>query len=43
VVRAEEDTIHLRDLRTRNFDTTFGDLELTLDEDRRVVGKRFHV
>jgi hypothetical protein len=32
-----------RDQRTRNFKTTFGDLELLLDSDKRVNWLRFHV
>jgi len=32
-----------RDLRTRNFQTTFGDLEVLLDGDKRVIGTTFHV
>lgn len=32
-----------RDLRTRNFQTTFGDLEVLLDENKRVIGTDFHV
>ena len=32
-----------RDLRTRNFRTTFGDLEVLLDANRRIVQTTFHV
>jgi membrane-bound metal-dependent hydrolase YbcI (DUF457 family) len=32
-----------RDLRTRNFKTTFGDLEVLLDTNKRVVRTTFHV
>ena len=47
VVARESDgsTIQLRcrDLRTRNFATTFGDLEVLLGEDGTVVDRTFHV
>jgi hypothetical protein len=32
-----------RDLRTRNFKTTFGDLEILLDARRQIVQTTFHV
>ncbi len=32
-----------RDLRTRNFKTTFGDLEILLDANRHILQTRFHV
>jgi membrane-bound metal-dependent hydrolase YbcI (DUF457 family) len=32
-----------RDLRTRNFETTFGDLEVQLDANKRVIRTNFHV
>jgi hypothetical protein len=32
-----------RDLRTRNFKTTFGDLEVLLDANKSVVGTTFHI
>jgi membrane-bound metal-dependent hydrolase YbcI (DUF457 family) len=32
-----------RDLRTRNFKTTFGDLEVLLDANKRVIRTTFHV
>ncbi len=35
--------IACRDLRTRNFKTTFGDLDVLLDGDKRVIGTTFHV
>ena len=35
--------IMCRDLRTRNFGTTFGDLEILLDANRKIVRTTFHV
>jgi membrane-bound metal-dependent hydrolase YbcI (DUF457 family) len=35
--------IRCRDLRTRNFKTNFGDLEIWLDVDKNVVATKFHV
>jgi membrane-bound metal-dependent hydrolase YbcI (DUF457 family) len=47
VIRSEPDAtgerLLCRDLRTRNFNTTFGDLEVKLDANKRVVGIEFHV
>jgi membrane-bound metal-dependent hydrolase YbcI (DUF457 family) len=37
------EAIACRDLRTRNFQTTFGDLEVLLDANKRVIGTTFHV
>ena len=37
------DIIGCRDLRTRNFKTTFGDLEVLLDANKRVLRTTFHV
>lgn len=38
-----EETIFCRDLRTRNFNTSFGDLEVVIGPDRTVLGVHFHV
>lgn len=35
--------ISCSDLRTRNFQTTFGDLDVLLDTNKRVIGTTFHV
>lgn len=35
--------VHCRDLRTRNFATTFGDIEVRLDPQRSIKEVRFHV
>lgn len=47
VVRTEAteagEVVVCRDLRTRNFKTTFGDLEILLDANRHVVQTTFHV
>lgn len=47
VVNAEESQggtlLVCRDLRTRNFGTTFGDLELLLDANNNVIRTKFHV
>jgi hypothetical protein len=42
---AEEpgERVKCRDLRTRNFGTTFGDLEVVLDAGRKIVSTKFHV
>jgi len=37
------ETVVCRDLRTRNFATTFGDLEVLLDTNQRVMRTTFHV
>lgn len=37
------EVVACRDLRTRNFQTTFGDLEVLLDANNRVIGTTFHV
>lgn len=37
------EVVACRDLRTRNFQTTFGDLEVLLDANKRVIGTTFHV
>ena len=37
------EVIVCRDLRTRNFGTTFGDLEVLLDANRKIVRTTFHV
>ena len=39
----EGEIITCRDLRTRNFKTTFGDLEVELDANKRVIRTNFHV
>jgi hypothetical protein len=38
-----EETIVCRDLRTRNFNTSFGDLEVVIGPNRNVLGVHFHV
>ncbi len=37
------EVVACRDLRTRNFQTTFGDLEVLLEANKRVIGTTFHV
>lgn len=37
------EVVMCRDLRTRNFRTTFGDLEVLLDPNRKIVQTTFHV
>ncbi len=37
------EVVACRDLRTRNFKTTFGDLEILLDANKRVIRTTFHV
>jgi membrane-bound metal-dependent hydrolase YbcI (DUF457 family) len=40
---AAGEIVACRDLRTRNFKTTFGDLEVLLDANKRVIQTTFHV
>jgi membrane-bound metal-dependent hydrolase YbcI (DUF457 family) len=41
--RGDNTAIVCRDLRTRNFATSFGRLDVTLDRDGQVIDKQFHV
>jgi membrane-bound metal-dependent hydrolase YbcI (DUF457 family) len=43
VTEATGQRISCRDLRTRNFGSTFGDLEVVLDAGGKVTGTKFHV
>ena len=41
--RGAETFLRCRDLRTRNFDTRFGELELRLDADGGIIGRDWRV
>jgi hypothetical protein len=43
VLKDSETCLLCRDMRTRNFGTSFGDLEVWLDTNKKILRTRFHV